>query len=220
MVLACVRRLTRPVGFRFCGMMLLVPVSGPSVKGRNQVCVERVLHVAGKSEELGKPDPVDGETGGAQRRAAERRLIHARPGLAVAVGVARKRLHVAAEIVTERNRLRLHAPGVGRDDRIPMGLGHRQQHVTRVDEPAEGGEGVVAREEPAERGADVLAASSRMDPCDVRSADGDERLLNDEVIAGARRAGRVARGDHLGDRGSDARPKIAWHDTLLDHHDG
>ena len=40
MVLACVRRPTRPVGFRFCGMMLLVPVSAPSVSSSHGFACE------------------------------------------------------------------------------------------------------------------------------------------------------------------------------------
>ncbi len=107
------------------------------VDRRNLVGIERIFHNAVEAEQFGKPRPVDRKARRAERRRAERRQVEPRVGLPHALGRARECRCIAEQIVAERDRLRLHAPGIGRDDRVGMFLRHREQHRARVVELAE-----------------------------------------------------------------------------------
>jgi hypothetical protein len=56
-------------------------------------------------------------------------------------------------------------------------------------------------------------------PRHVRSADPDQGLLDDEVVAGANRAGPVAVGENAAHGVGDLAAERLRHDPALDHHD-
>ena len=123
--------------------------------------------------------------------------------------------------MAEGRRLRLHAVGIGGDDRIGLPLRDIQeggaglvQGLGEVEQP-------VALVELQHGRDDVLTAAAGMHPGGVRSGDGGDQRLDPQVVVGplGPRPGGIRR--DLIERAGDPRAEIARHDAgLYGHHQG
>ena len=118
--------------------------------------IERVHEDAVEAEQVGQARTVHREARGAARRSAERRKVQPRPRLLVAVRTARHRLKVAAEVMSERGRLRLHPVRVEGEDRVRVFLRHCEERRARVVELRIRREERVAQHQPRRRLSKVL----------------------------------------------------------------
>jgi hypothetical protein len=101
-----------------------------------------------------------------------------------------------------------------------MFLADRQQCGSRRVELAQRIEQILAHGEALDGRTDVLPAAPGVQPRHVGPADPDQRLLDDEVIAGTPGARPITVGEHAAHGVGDLAAERLRHDPALDHHDG
>jgi hypothetical protein len=126
---------------------------------------------------------------------------------------------IARQIMPERDRLGLHAPGVGRNDGVGRLRGQRQQRLARAHQFLEGGKEIVAGDQALGGRADILTASPRMQPADIGAADRHQILFHPEIVARSPRARCIARGIDAIDGIENLRSKRLRNNAPFDDHD-
>ena len=120
----------------------------------------------------------------------------------------------------QRRRLRLHAMGVGRDDRLLVLRRERQQLLPGGAQAVEDVEQPLAQLHAGARRAEILAAAPGMEARGVGTGRGDEVFFEDQIVARTLAARLVALRDHLHDPLGDLRGERRRHDPgLVQHHD-
>src|SRR3982074_1726246 len=120
--------------------------------------------------------------------------------------------------MSERNRLRLHAPGIGGKDGVWRLRSQRQDSVARTIQFISRGEEIVAGDQALGGRPDILPASPRVKPADVGAADRHQVLLDLEVVARSQRARGLAPRIDAIDGIENPGPKRFWNDSPLDDH--
>jgi hypothetical protein len=125
-----------------CGVVQMTISSARRAGGRQgfqreiarRDAVQRVGGRPVEAEGGGRRVPVDGEGRAGQGRGAQRALVHPRPGVGEAAGVAAEHLHIGHHVVAEGHRLgRLQVREAGHQRvRVRLGLG-QQGALQRLD---------------------------------------------------------------------------------------
>ena len=140
--------------------------------------------------------------------------------LADALGVPGERGLEGEQVVGIAHRLRLHAVGVGRDDRVHVLRGRDQHPVAQAVQRVGEVEHLVAQLRRAEGGVHVLAAASDMDEGAVRADGVGDDPLDLHHVGGPLAIGLRGLVDRVGDAPRDRSSSLARKDFLLDqHHD-
>jgi hypothetical protein len=131
--------------------------------------------------------PIDREARGSERRRSERRPVDGGKGLRQPNRVALERLRVGEDVVSERDRLGLHADRIGRHDRPRMCRRKADERLTCEIQRAQSAQHLVALEKTHAGRVDVLAAAARVQAGSIGAGERDDQLLDLEVVPGAAR---------------------------------